>query len=163
MSMGGLIVSSCQPCPSLVWTCLMGLCDCAKNRPFIVLHQPGLESVLAGAYSKVRITAVLTGNGAFVSLCVLELVSKPHIPSTPSHRRFFFFSLSGRYKTKQRERLWVPPQGLVAWSAEARWPSYSNQRCAFGLPKAFNLTPSSRLTVPIDKMSRPSHPDGACG
>lgn len=57
----------------------MGLCDGAKDWPFIQLHQPEFESVQAGAYSKLRMTAILTWNGAFVPACALELVSKPHI------------------------------------------------------------------------------------
>lgn len=68
----------------------MGSCASAKDWPFILLHRPEFESVQAGAYSKVQMTAILTWNGAFVLDCALELVLKPHIlPCSPTGVIFF--------------------------------------------------------------------------
>lgn len=77
----------------------MGLHIGAKRWPFILLHQPEFESVQPGAHSKVRMTAILTWNGAFVSDGSLELVSKPHnLSLSPTG---VTISLLGMYKTEQ--------------------------------------------------------------
>lgn len=69
----------------------MGLCAGAKDWPFIQLHQPEFESVQPGAHSEVRMTAILTWNGAFVSQTVLWSWSQSltFFPALPQESFFF--------------------------------------------------------------------------
>lgn len=96
----------------------------AKDWPFIPLHRPEFESVLAGAHSKVPVTAVLTWNSAFVPDCAPELLSKPHIlPCSPtgvfSFLPLFFFLHQAGIKQNGIRAIESPLiYALVAWSAE---------------------------------------------